>query len=300
MIDPEAYLRAKRYEVDAYLDRTVPPEDRDPQTLHRAMRYTLFAGGKRLRPVLAMAAAEAAGSYGHAPEGILPLAGALELIHTYSLIHDDLPAMDNDDLRRGAPTCHRVFGEAMAILAGDGLLTLAFELLSREEFRRAATAERACRIVEEMSRSCGSLGLVGGQAVDIESQGKPLDLPTLQSLHARKTGALIRAAVRTGGIFAGAEGERLEALTRYGEEVGLAFQVVDDLLDLAGDERASGKGGEGDRRKAKPTYPALLGVQAAKEQTHEMLNRALKAVEGFGERADPLRAIARFMVERTY
>lgn len=300
MINLEAYLRAKRHEVNAYLDRVVPPEDHDPQTLHRAMRYSLFAGGKRLRPVLAIAAAEAVGRDEHSPKGILPLAGALELIHTYSLIHDDLPAMDNDDLRRGVPTCHRVFGEAMAILAGDGLLTLAFELLSREEFRRAATAGRASRIVEELSRAGGSLGLVGGQAVDIESQGKPLDLPTLQDIHARKTGALIRAAVRAGGIFAGAEGENLEALTRYGEEVGLAFQVVDDLLDLGGDSEKLGKRVGGDQRKAKQTYPALLGAQAAKEQTYEMLDRALKAVEGLGERADPLRALARFVVERTY
>ncbi len=298
MIDPEAYLRAKRHKVDAYLDRAIPPEDRNPQTLHRAMRHSLFAGGKRLRPVLAMAAAEAVGRDEHTTEGILPLAAALELIHTYSLIHDDLPAMDNDDLRRGQPTCHRVFGEAMAILAGDALLTLAFEILSREEFRRAATAERAIRIVEELSKAAGSLGLVGGQAVDIESPGKPLDLPALQSVHARKTGALIRAAVHAGGTFAGAGGEDLEALTRYGEEMGLAYQVVDDLLDLGGDPERLGKQVGGDQRKAKPTYPALLGAQAAKAQACEMLDRALKAVEGFGERADPLRALARFMVER--
>jgi geranylgeranyl diphosphate synthase type II len=300
MIDLEAYLRVKRREVDAYLDRAVLSEDEDPRTLHRAMRYSLFAGGKRLRPVLAMAAAEAVGVWHDAPKGILPLAGALELIHTYSLIHDDLPAMDNDDLRRGQPTCHRVFGEATAILAGDALLTLAFDLLSREEFRRAATAERAIRIVETLSRACGSLGLVGGQAVDIASQGKPLDLPALQSVHARKTGALIRASVCSGGIFAGAEGEDLEALTRYGEEVGLAYQVVDDLLDLAGDPEKLGKRVGGDQRKAKPTYPALLGVEAAKAQSDAMRDRALKAVERFGERADPLRAIARFVVERTH
>src|SRR5215831_5973254 len=222
----EHYIAAQQKTIDAALDRWVPPETEDPATIHRAMRYSLFAGGKRIRPLLAIAAAHAVSD---APVGVESAACALEMIHTYSLIHDDLPALDNDDLRRGRPTCHKVFGDAIAILAGDALLTVAFEVLSKLE---DVEADRRILLVRELSTAAGTVGgMIGGQVNDLEGEGK---LPTpelLESIHRAKTGALLRASVRMGAIYAGASPEQLEALTRFGEHIGLAFQIVDDVLD---------------------------------------------------------------------
>ncbi len=237
------YMARQQKAVEAALDRWVPGEDENPATIHRAMRYSLFAGGKRVRPLLAIAAAEAVSD---APGGIESCACALEMIHTYSLIHDDLPALDNDDLRRGRPTCHKVFGDAMAILAGDALLTLAFEVLAKLD----AGAERRIELVRELATASGTVGgMIGGQVNDIEGEGKHPTARLLDSIHRAKTGALLRASVRMGAIYAGADAEQLAALTGFGEHVGLAFQIVDDILDVEQSSEASGEDG-GERRGA--------------------------------------------------
>src|SRR3984885_8408416 len=230
------YMARQQKAVEAALDRWVPGEDENPAIIHRAMRYSLFAGGKRVRPLLAMAAAEAVSD---APGGIESCACALEMIHTYSLIHDDLPALDNDDLRRGRPTCHKVFGDAMAILAGDSLLTLAFEVLAK---LNNVDADRRIRLVAQLppaSRTVG--GMIAGQVNDLEGEGKFPAAHLLESIHRAKTGALLLASVRMGGIYAGATGRQLAALSDYGEHIGLAFQIVDDVLDIEQSSEALGK-----------------------------------------------------------
>lgn len=291
--DLRQYLAAQVQAVDAVLDEWVPEEGVEPSTIHRAMRYSLFAGGKRIRPILAIAAANAVS---HSIEGVENAACALELIHTYSLIHDDLPALDNDDLRRGRPTCHKVFGDAMAILAGDALLTLAFEVLSR---LKHASAERKIRLVEELSRAAGTVGgMIGGQVNDIEGERKTPTALLLESIHRAKTGALLRASVRMGAIYAGATEEQLTALSQFGEHVGLAFQIVDDVLDQEESSESLGKTAGKDQAQQKITFPAVYGLERSREMAENERAAAHAALEIFGECAARLRQIADFIVRR--
>ncbi len=295
-MDLKGYLRERAVLVDAALDRWLPGEDILPPRLHQAMRYSVFAGGKRLRPVLIIAACEAVGG---PPERALPAACAVEMIHTYSLIHDDLPAMDDDDLRRGRPTNHKVFGEANAILAGDALLTEAFRLLADAEANRGVDPAVSLRVIETIARCAGSQGMVGGQVVDMESEGNPVDFATLQYIHTRKTGALILASIQAGAWLGGGNDEQVAALTRYGETAGLAFQIADDILDIIGDQRKLGKDVGSDQARGKATYPALLGLSEARRRASELRDLAIAALEPLGTSAEPLRAIARYIVERT-
>jgi len=257
-----------------------------PTTLRAAIEYSLFAGGKRLRPALALGAAELICGD---DTSALPAACALEMIHTYSLIHDDLPSMDNDDLRRGKPTSHKVYGEAIAILAGDALLTLAFQV---------ATDCGNARVVREIAQAAGAEGMVGGQAIDLESENLKVGVPELRNLHAKKTGALIRVSVRTGAMVAGATGAQLEALTRYGEAIGLAFQIADDILDVVGDQDAIGKPVGSDASNNKSTYPAAVGLDGARKLAADAVAEAIAALDTFGPEADTFRALARYIVER--
>lgn len=293
--DIKTYLADKRIVVDKALDLLVPPARTYPPKVFEAMRYSLFAGGKRVRPILAIASAE---SLGAKTAGLLPIAGALELIHTYSLIHDDLPAMDDDDLRRGMPTCHKVYGEAIAILAGDGLLNRAFEVLSDERRLKTVTPARVIAIIREISAASGAFGMVGGQVVDMESEGTDIDLPTLEYIHTHKTGALIRASVRTGAIYAKASEKRLKALTRYGERIGLAFQIADDILDIVGSREEIGKDVGSDLKKGKKTYPSFYGIDESRRRAKEVTDQALAALKDFDRKADPLRDLAKYIVTR--
>jgi geranylgeranyl diphosphate synthase type II len=286
------YMGRQQKAVEAALDRWVPGEDENPAVIHRAMRYSLFAGGKRVRPLLAMAAAEAVSD---APVGIESCVCALEMIHTYSLIHDDLPALDNDDLRRGRPTCHKVFGDAMAILAGDALLTLAFEVLARLD----TGAERRIELVRELATASGTVGgMIGGQVNDIEGEGKHPTARLLDSIHRAKTGALLRASVRMGAIYAGAEAEQLAALTGFGEHVGLAFQIVDDILDVEQSSEALGKTAGKDAAQNKITFPAVYGIERSREMAEEERLAAHLALQPFDERAQRLRELADLVVRR--
>ncbi len=294
-MDIKAYLRKKRAVVDKALESLAPPAKTYPPTVFEAMRYSLFAGGKRVRPILAIAAAE---SLGANPAGLLPIAGALELIHTYSLIHDDLPAMDNDDLRRGRPTCHKVYGDAVAILAGDGLLNMAFEVLADPRRQRHVPANRMLAIIAEISRASGVYGMVGGQVVDMESEGREIDFPTLEYIHTHKTGALLRASVRVGALYGKAGEKRFRALTRYGEYAGLAFQIADDILDLTGTEQEIGKDVGSDLKKGKKTFPSFYGLEESRRRAREVSDRAVQALRDFDRKADPLRELARYIVTR--
>jgi len=286
------YMARQQRAVEAALDRWVPGEDENPGTIHRAMRYSLFAGGKRVRPLLAMAAAEAVSD---APSGIESCACALEMIHTYSLIHDDLPALDNDDLRRGRPTCHKVFGDAMAILAGDALLTLAFEVLAKLD----AGAERRVELVRELAMASGTVGgMIGGQVNDIEGEGKHPTARLLESIHRAKTGALLRASVRMGAIYAGADAQQLRALSGFGEHVGLAFQIVDDILDVEQSSEALGKTAGKDAAQNKITFPAVYGIERSREMAEEERLAAHLALQPFDERAQRLRELADLVVRR--
>ena len=261
-------------------------------TLERSMEYSLMAGGKRLRPVLLMAAADAVGKDGAA---FLTTGCAIEMIHTYSLIHDDLPAMDNDDYRRGKPTNHKVFGDGIAVLAGDALLTLAFEVMLRQE---GAAPETLVTVVSEMSRAAGPYGMVGGQVLDLEGEGRRLDLAALRKIHMGKTGALFCAAIRSGAILAGAKEEELAALTLYAERFGLAFQITDDILDVTGDEAAIGKPVGSDVRNEKATYVTLTSLEEAKKLAEDAVDEAVEALDIFGERAAFLRDLALFLLGR--
>jgi len=287
------YLAEQVQAIDEVLDQWVPAESTDPASIHKAMRYSLFAGGKRIRPILAIAAARAVSD---APVGVENAAVTLELIHTYSLIHDDLPALDNDDLRRGRPTCHKVFGEAMAILAGDSLLTLAFEVLSRLPH---IDAERKIRLVEELARASGTVGgMIGGQVNDIEGEKKTPTAFLLESIHRAKTGALLRASLRMGAIYAGATPEELAALSEFGERVGLAFQIIDDVLDVEESSEKLGKTAGKDAAQQKITFPAVYGLERSREMAEEERLAAHTALHSFDERADRLRQIADFIVQR--
>jgi geranylgeranyl diphosphate synthase, type II len=289
----QEYLAEQMHAVDRVLDEWVPAETVEPVSIHRAMRYSLFAGGKRIRPILAIAAARAVSD---APDGIENAAATLELVHTYSLIHDDLPALDNDDLRRGRPTCHRVFGDALAILAGDALLTLAFEVLSRLHSPNAA---HKIRLVEELSRSSGTVGgIIGGQVKDLEGERKRPTALLLESIHRAKTGALLRASVRMGAIYAAATDTELAALSSYGEHVGLAFQIIDDVLDVEESSEALGKTAGKDEAQQKITFPAVYGLERSREMAEEERLAAHLALRIFDDRADRLRQIADFIVQR--
>ena len=291
----KSYLAKKKTIVDKALDKLVPPANMFPASVHEAMRYSLFAGGKRVRPILAIAAAEALGAK---TSDLLPLAGSLEFIHTYSLIHDDLPAMDDDDFRRGRSTCHKVYGEAIAILAGDGLLNLAFEVLSDPRRTKSVSANRLLSIIREIGAASGVHGMVGGQVVDMESEGKDIDLPTLEYIHTHKTGALIRASVRVGALYAKASEKRLKALTRYGERVGLAFQIADDILDITGKQDEIGKDVGSDLKKGKKTFPGFYGLEGSRLRANEVADKAIQSLRDFDRKADPLRELAKYIVNR--
>ena len=295
-MDIKTYLEEKRQDVDRFLDSVIPAENFPPATLHKSMRYSLFAGGKRVRPILAIAAYEAVGV---SSPSILPCAAALELVHTYSLIHDDLPAMDNDDYRRGKLTNHKVFGEAMAILAGDALLTMAFDLISRNSLD-GVDAVAQIQVVQELAGGAGSAGMVAGQVADIEAEGKDIDFATLEGVHRWKTGKLIRAAVRIGGILAGASPPALKDLTAYAEEVGLAFQIADDVLNVVGSREELGKDAHTDASRGKKTYPAFFGVQGARNLADERVVSAIQSLQNFDSKADPLRDLARYITARKH
>jgi geranylgeranyl diphosphate synthase type II len=287
------YLAAAQKQIEAELDRLCPPETEQPATIFRAMRYSLFAGGKRIRPILCM---EAARAVRDEISGIEAVAATLEMIHTYSLIHDDLPALDNDDYRRGKPTNHRVFGEAMAILSGDALLTLAFQTLAG---LTDCPAEAQVRIIAELSSAAGALnGMIGGQVADIEGEKQPPSRELLDYIHRAKTGALLRASLRMGAIWAGASDAQLTALTCYGEHVGLAFQIVDDILDVEESSAALGKTAGKDASQGKITFPAVYGLEASRDMAQTESAGARAALAMFGDRAERLREIADMIVSR--
>jgi geranylgeranyl diphosphate synthase type II len=295
-MDLKRYLGERCKLVDEALGKYLPRVDELPFLLHKSMRYSVFAGGKRVRPILMLAACEAVG--GNIEEA-MPAACAMEMIHTYSLIHDDLPAMDDDDFRRGMPTNHKVFGEATAILAGDALLTEAFALLSCEELGRSLDPAKRVEVISEIARCAGSRGMIGGQMVDMESEGKQeADMATVQYIHTHKTGALIKASVRAGALLGNAGEDNEAALVRYGEAVGLAFQIADDILDLEGTTEEIGKDAGSDLARGKATYPAVLGINESRQHAAELVKVALEALGGFDVQADPLREIAKFIVNR--
>ncbi len=293
-LDLKEYLESRRALVEAALERVLPPESAPPTTVHRAMRYSVLAPGKRLRPILVVAGAEAVG--GHA-EQVLDTACALELIHAYSLIHDDLPAMDDDDYRRGRLTSHKVFGEAMAILAGDALLTLAFRLIATNAAARADAAIVG-RVVAEVADAAGTGGMVGGQVVDIESEGKTISAEMLDYIHLHKTAALIRVALRVGAVLAGGRAEQVDAISEAGQALGLAFQIVDDILDVEGNLAELGKTAGSDERKQKATYPSLHGLPASKARARELIEETKRRLIPLGPAAEPIRALADFVLER--
>ncbi|HKI52078.1 MAG TPA: farnesyl diphosphate synthase [Geothermobacteraceae bacterium] len=295
-MDLKAYLARQLKQVDQALDRYLPAADCLPVELHEAMRYSVFAGGKRIRPILMMAACEAVGG---SPKKVLPAACAIEMIHTYSLIHDDLPAMDDDDFRRGRPTNHKVYGDATAILAGDALLTEAFVLLANPSSFPDCSTDVVREVIYLLSRAAGSQGMVGGQVVDMQSEGQKIDFPTLEYIHARKTGALLLASIQCGGLLGGADKAQSRQLTLYGEAAGLAFQVADDILDIVGDQEQLGKDVGSDQARSKATYPALLGLDEARQKAFELRDLALDALHPLGSAATPLAEIARYIVARS-
>lgn len=293
--DLRAYLEKKRADVNRALADILEHESPSEKLL-KAMRYSLMAGGKRLRPILCLAAAEAVGA--GELENVLPAACALEMIHTYSLVHDDLPAMDDDELRRGKPTCHVAFGEATAILAGDALLTLAFELLTRSAADNSGSAERILRVIREISAGAGFCGMIAGQMLDIESEGRTIRLSELQAMHSCKTGALIEASVTAGAVLGGGSDTQIAGLKEYARNIGLAFQVADDILNVEGDPALMGKAVGTDAGRSKNTYPSLLGMDSSREMASRFTKSALKAIEIFDNRSEPLRAIAQYIIER--
>lgn len=290
------YFEQKRVRVDEWLDRLLPAESESPSEIHRAMRYSTLAGGKRLRPILAIATAEACGLDRNAEDKILPAACALEMIHTYSLIHDDLPAMDNDELRRGRPTCHIVFGEAMAILAGDALLTQAFRTLADDLH---ASAETRVRVISEVAQAAGTArALIGGQVLDIQNEGRTVDGAQLAEIHRAKTGALIRCAVRIGAILGGASKTELQSFNEYGEKAGLAFQIADDVLDATATSEQLGKTAGKDAASHKATYVTIHGLDAARRMAAQVCQEAIDAARRTELETRVLEEIARFIIER--
>jgi geranylgeranyl diphosphate synthase, type II len=279
--------------ADAALDRLIPLETAPPTSIHKAMRHSVFAGGKRVRPILCMEAGRMIA--GSLPAGIDELGAALEMLHTYSLIHDDLPALDNDDLRRGRPTCHKVFGEAIAILAGDALQTQAYEVLARLQ----CPAEARVRIVEEIAHGTGTVdGMIGGQVVDLEAEHTQPTAEMLEYIHRSKTAALITACLVSGGLYAGANDKQVGKLRAFGMAIGLAFQITDDVLDVTQTSEQLGKTAGKDTASEKATYPALFGIDASVQKADELVRQAFAQLESFGERGEPLRELAQFLVER--
>jgi geranylgeranyl diphosphate synthase type II len=291
--DLGAYMKVQAAAVDVALDRFLPPETQRPETLHKAMRYSVFAGGKRLRPVLVIAGAEAVGG---TAERVMPTACALEMIHTYSLVHDDLPAMDNDDFRRGVPTNHKVFGEAIAILAGDALLTLAFRLVA--DNARTADLGAIQAVVADVAEAAGHAGMVAGQVADLEAEGGQVGADTLDYIHVHKTGALIRTSLRVGAMLCGATAEQVRALSVAGANLGLAFQIVDDILDVVASSEELGKTAGKDQIQQKATFPAIHGIEASRARARSLIAEAEEALTAFGPRAEPIRALGRFILER--
>jgi geranylgeranyl diphosphate synthase type II len=281
--------------TDSALEHLLPPETERPSSIHKAMRHSVFAGGKRLRPILCIESGRLIA--GSLPTGIENLGAALEMLHTYSLIHDDLPALDNDDLRRGRPTSHKVFGEAIAILAGDALQTQAYEVLAQ----LPCSAEARVKIIEEVARRTGTVeGMIGGQVVDLEAEHTKPDVPTLEYIHRSKTAALITASVVSGGLFAGAGDSEVRKLHSFGQSIGLAFQIVDDILDVTQSSEQLGKTAGKDAAAEKATYPALFGIEKSRQKADELLRAALESLRSFGSKADTLKQLATFLVDRKH
>jgi geranylgeranyl diphosphate synthase, type II len=292
--DLASYSHERRQWVEQALDHYVPPADAFPRSLHESVRYSLFCGGKRLRPLLTIAGSEVVGG---SAEMVMPLACAVECIHTFSLIHDDLPAIDNDDLRRGHPTNHKIYGEAIAILAGDALLALSFELIGK--CRASAPVERVLSVLEMIAQATGTNGMVGGQVVDIESERKEdIDVEMVKWIHGRKTGSLLTASLLGGALLAGATNEQVAALTIYGENMGLAFQITDDLLDIFGEAEKIGKPIGSDLKHDKATYPKVLGIEQSKHLATAAHDTAIAALEMFGDKGEPLKALASYIIGR--
>ncbi|MEL7564209.1 MAG: polyprenyl synthetase family protein [Dehalobacterium sp.] len=293
-VNIKLYFQEKVALVNQHLDILLPAGNIKPQILHQAMRYSVFAGGKRLRPVLFLATLEA---LDYPEEDFLPFACALELIHTYSLIHDDLPAMDNDDYRRGMPTCHKKFGEAQAILAGDALLTFAFNLMLMRKDKRMFP-DRILNAIDEVAYGAGLKGMIIGQVVDMESENKKISLEELKYIHCHKTGALFSASIRSAAILSGCDQTTLEKLLGYAENLGLAFQITDDILDVIGDEKKLGKPVGSDEKKQKATYPSLLGIEESRKLAKEAIDKALMFIDDLTPKADPLREIGKMVINR--
>jgi geranylgeranyl diphosphate synthase type II len=291
----KTYLRTRQREIDRALNRYLPKANTKPATLHKAMRYSLFAGGKRLRPILCLAAAEACrGNVGNA----LPLACALECIHTYSLVHDDLPSMDNDDFRRGRPTCHKVFGEGIAVLAGDALLTIAFEIVSKA---KPAPRYDMSTLLSETAVAAGSQKLIAGQVADLEAEGKNVKRDQLQFIHENKTAAILKSSVRLGAMSANAESRKLSAISRFGQRLGLAFQIIDDILDVTQTSEILGKSAGKDVAAKKATYPAVIGLDKSRAEARRLTRQAHDTLSVFtGRDAEPLHALANYLLEREY
>jgi geranylgeranyl diphosphate synthase type II len=290
-------LQAGQELTDAALERLLPPETQVPTSIHKAMRHSTFAGGKRLRPVLCMEAARMVRGNGVLPEGVEELGAAIEMLHTYSLIHDDLPALDNDDLRRGKPTCHVVFGEAIAILAGDALQTQAYQVLARLRCPAPSVVE----IIRHISEATGTVeGMIGGQVLDLEGEGSRPTAELVDAIHRAKTGALIRVSVVTGGIYAGATKEDVDRLTEFGRKSGLAFQIVDDILDVTQNSEQLGKTAGKDLASDKATWPAVFGIDASRKEANRLIQQAFAALDPYGPAAEGLKSVAAYLVERTY
>jgi geranylgeranyl diphosphate synthase, type II len=293
-MDIKAYLVESKNEVDRVLEQLLPAEEEAPSTIHKAMRYSIFAGGKRVRPILTLASGQ---SLGGEKDVLLHLGSAIEMMHTYSLIHDDLPALDNDDLRRGHPTCHKVFGEAIAILAGDSLMTRCYQVLA--DLPKIQDSVKI-RIISEIAAATGTVdGMIGGQVVDLESEGKSINPETLEYIHHSKTGALLNACVRCGALAASADSAELQMLSEFGSKVGLVFQIVDDILDITSSSEMLGKTAGKDEKVKKATYPALYGIEASKKKAIELAHSALEGIMDLGEQANALRSLAQFIVSRT-
>lgn len=295
--DIEGYLKERKSLIDHALRRYLRECAHHPQTLYEAVRYGLFPGGKRFRPILALACGDL---FGAKHRLLLPFACAIELIHTYSIIHDDLPALDDDDLRRGAPAAHKAFGDGVALLAGDALLTEAFHLMTRPQVVRGLPCALVLELIHEIAHAAGSGGMVGGQVVDLQAEGKDVDIATVEFIHVRKTGALIRAAARGGAKIGGASAQELRSVSRYAEFLGLAFQVTDDIMDAAGLAGETGQTEGKDRERRKATYPTVVGLAAAKARVQELLECCLKEIEGFGKKAEPLRGIAHYVTKQIH
>ena len=291
----KTYLITRQKLIDRALDRYLPRANTKPVTLHKAMRYSLFAGGKRLRPILCLAAAEAC--RGNIDDA-LPLACALECIHTYSLVHDDLPSMDNDDFRRGRPTCHKVFGDGIAVLAGDALLTVAFEIVSKA---KPTLSYDISTLLREIAVAAGSQKLIAGQVADLEAEGKKVKRDQLQFIHENKTAAILRSSVRLGAMSANADARKLSAITRFGQRLGLAFQIIDDILDVTQTSEILGKSAGKDVVARKATYPAVIGLEKSRDQARRLTRQAHNALSVFSSSdAEPLHALANYLLEREY